>query len=696
MAASYESKIIATYLSNLMARTSRRSAIADKLVTWLCDLGPQIGCPLEVKDGEEEKVARSRQERGKPGSRTIVSAENWLTARDVVQAASLRKHRSLAFDRNLELLADHFGLDKIEHGILDIACRYARHSPMETLWDDIQCGYPGGAVAMLAHFLSVPPPSLENRLAPGGRLRRLGLIGSQSKYETGPLVLVDGLVGALAPASRSFDDICGRLIGPVTAPACSWADFDHLGEERDLVTRIIKGALAKRAKGINILLYGPPGTGKTEFCKALAARIGAVLHAVGEVDDRGGEPVRSERVASLVLSQQLLASRRNTMVLFDEMEDVIEGGTNRLLAMFGGRPRAGSKVYLNRLLEEAAVPTLWTSNSLRAFDPALLRRITLAIEIRTPPAGVRERVWKETLDRERLRVDPSLARRLAQEFAAPPALAANAVRATKLAGGTDKDLRIALRSVTKAMAGGVDPLPLLKHDAAFSLELANADHRLQPLADRFVNLGSDKAVSLCLFGPPGTGKSAFVRHLAERMDMPVLQKRASDLISMWLGESEANIAAAFAEARADGAFLVFDEADSLLADRAGAQRSWEVSQVNEMLTWMESHELPFACTTNLMDRLDPASLRRFTFKIRFGFLDRGQVQDAFSRFFGLTAPARVCDMDMLTPGDFAVVRRRASLLGFADDTNEIANALAQEIAAKPQASKPIGFRTASA
>ena len=455
MAVAYESKIIATYLSNLMARTSRRTAVADKLVTWLCDLGPQIECPFEIKEGDEETVARSRQERGKPQPRTIVNAENWLAARNVVQAVSGRKLKSAAFDRNLSLLVTHFGLDTIEHGILDVACRYARHSPMETLWDDIQCGYPGGAVALLAHLLNVPPPTLEARLAPSGRLRRLGLIGAPSKYETGPPTLVDGLVLALTPASRSFDDICARLIGPVTVPACTWADFDHLSEERDMVARLLRGALAKRAKGINILFYGPPGTGKTELCKAVAARVGAVLHAVGEADDRGGEPVRSERVASLVLSQQLLASRRKTMVLFDEMEDVLEGGANRLLALFGGRPRAGSKVYLNRLLEEAPVPTLWTSNSLRGFDPALLRRITLAIEVRTPPPAVRERVWKETLNREQLQVDPSLSHRLAQEFAAPPALAANAVRAAKLAGGTDNDLRLALRSVTKAMAGGV-------------------------------------------------------------------------------------------------------------------------------------------------------------------------------------------------------------------------------------------------
>ena len=63
-------------------------------------------------------------------------------------------------------------------------------------------------------------------------------------------------------------------------------------------------------------------------------------------------------------------------------------------------------------------------------------------------------------------------------------------------------------------------------------------------------------------------------------------------MSMWVGGTERNIADAFAEARDAEAFLVFDEADSLLADRRLAERHWEVSQVNEMLTWMESHPYP--------------------------------------------------------------------------------------------------------
>ncbi len=61
---------------------------------------------------------------------------------------------------------------------------------------------------------------------------------------------------------------------------------------------------------------------------------------------------------------------------------------------------------------------------------------------------------------------------------------------------------------------------------------------------------------------------------------------------------------------------------------------WTVSQVNEMLTWMEGHSLPFACTTNLAERLDRASLRRFLVKLRFGWLDAGQARRAFEGFLG--------------------------------------------------------------
>jgi len=167
------------------------------------------------------------------------------------------------------------------------------------------------------------------------------------------------------------------------------------------------------------------------------------------------------------------------------------------------------------------------------------------------------------------------------------------------------------------------------------------------------------------------------------MGMPVVQKRASDLFGMFVGQTEAQIAAAFAEARDADAFLIFDEADSLLGERSSAVRSWEVSQVNEMLTWMETHPLPFCCTTNLLSRVDSAAMRRFLVKAEFGFLSPAQVALAFHRFFGIHPPAAMEAFDALTPADFALVRRQAELEDQLGDVSFLLARLAAEQAAKP-------------
>ena len=182
-----------------------------------------------------------------------------------------------------------------------------------------------------------------------------------------------------------------------------------------------------------------------------------------------------------------------------------------------------------------------------------------------------------------------------------------------------------------------------------------------------------------------------MRYLAEGVGLEVVQKRASDLMSMWVGQTEKQIAEAFADARDNEHFLVFDEADSLLSDRRFAQRSWEISQVNEMLTWMEYHPLPFACTTNYGEHLDPATLRRFDFKLRLDYLAPDQAMAAFRTFFELDPPSEVRALSGVTPGDFAVVRRRAEILGKLGEAKSLVAMLREECDAKPDRPKQIGF-----
>ena len=114
--------------------------------------------------------------------------------------------------------------------------------------------------------------------------------------------------------------------------------------------------------------------------------------------------------------------------------------------------------------------------------------------------------------------------------------------------------------------------------------------------------------------------------------------------------------------------------------------------MNEMLTWMESHPLPFACTTNFGEHLDVATLRRFVFKVRLDYLAPPQVEEAFRGYFELPPPDRIRDLAALTPGDFAVVRRKAQILGKLRDPAALGAMLRAECDAKPDRPRPIGFR----
>jgi hypothetical protein len=145
-------------------------------------------------------------------------------------------------------------------------------------------------------------------------------------------------------------------------------------------------------------------------------------------------------------------------------------------------------------------------------------------------------------------------------------------------------------------------------------------------------------------------------------------------------------------------FLILDEADSFLREREGARRGWEITIVNEMLTQMEAFEGIFFATTNLMDHLDTASLRRFDMKINFGYLKFDQrliltqsVCDALK--LDPTPHLEEClqQLDQLTPGDFDNVLRQSRLRPIRAVTDLI-DRLKQETRLKTlSASRPIGF-----
>jgi transitional endoplasmic reticulum ATPase len=675
-----ERGVVARYAATVLGRGEIPMRTLRHLLSWLGDRSDLLNLPLP-----------------KPLAKTIANMYGssfsiadfekvWATSRgaviaDLQRAGELTPVPQPLFD-NIAMLVQALELPPNATAVVQLVACYTRYDQVQYFVQTL-AETSGPVPRVLALLTGEPARALEGLISPSGELVASGLIqlgeGSDVAGLGGKLEMPQRVSQCL---DRTFDDFAQMrqsLLGAALASGIDASDYEHVAADRDLVCKVLAGAIATRAKGINILLYGPPGTGKTELTKVAAAAADVSLYSTGESVSTGGEADRSARLADLVFSLRLLGTSNRTALLFDEMEDVA----------WQLMKRGGSKVYLNRLLENNPVPVFWTSNNIHEIDPALLRRMTLAVELRLPPPSQRKRILAKLAERAGLQLEEREVDALARKINATPAVLENALRAAKLANGGAEAVERAALGIVKAVSGVGAHRPKSFPDFVPELVCANLD--LIGLAEQLVKSGN-LAFSLCLSGPPGTGKSAFARYLARRLGIEVVQKRASDLLSPFVGESEKRIAEAFEEAREAGSFLVFDEADSLLFDRQSAVRSWEITQVNEMLTWMEEHAFPVCFTTNLMDRLDTASLRRFTFHVRYNYLDPAALVRAYRVFFKLERmPADGLALTNLTPGDFAQARKQADVLGIGHDKARIVELLVSISRGKPESQGKIGF-----
>lgn len=500
------------------------------------------------------------------------------------------------------------------------------------------------------------------------------------EYRRGRIHLSRTIKKIILNGIEEEDELKRLVIGEGQMSNLSLSDFSYLGDNVETLAKIIKGHDEARGKSLNIFIYGAPGTGKTEFTKSIGNEVGRKVYFVGEQDENAQDVTRSERVSSLMLLGGLKDNSNSKILVIDEADEILNDiGSNK-----DTRDR-GSKIFLNRLLEKIKTPVVWIVNDHRSIDDAVLRRMNYSIEFPKPPLKVRKSIITKIANDNKAQISEDSINELAR-YDTSPAYFENAIRIGQNING---DLNIIQQILENNISTTGQVIKEIKGKNDFKLELCNANLDLIKILDS-VKICKTSRLTFCFSGLPGTGKSEYARFLAKELGYEILYKRYSDLASKWLGECEQNIAKAFQEASQKKAFLIIDEADSLLMRRENAQKSWEVTQVNEFLTQIENHEYPFAITTNAFDNLDTAAMRRFLFKVKFFAMSRDQVEIAFQHFFGDTAPKNLLHCDGLTPADFALIRNQANILGI-KDKYRIAEMLLEEVSTRGNTKARIGF-----
>ncbi len=449
-------------------------------------------------------------------------------------------------------------------------------------------------------------------------------------------------------------------IRPASVGTLEIDDYSYIKGDLEILLPYLNKALESRQKGVNILLYGLPGTGKTELTKTIAKILGIKLYEVS-YSDNDGDPIDGTARLRVYKTAQALLSKHKTILMYDEAEDVFESYEGGFFML---PKRQSDKAWINKILENNILPTIWITNNIESIDNAIIRRFDMSIEMPIPAKSKRADIIKKYSDNI---LDEKTVEYLSEHEGIAPALVSSAVKVANIVPTEKKD-KVVLKLINNTLKAqgheevnkdGEQNLP-----ENYSLEFIHADTNLEELVE---GIKEHNSARICLYGASGTGKSAFAKYIAKVLDKPFIIKSGSSLMSKWVGDTEKNIARAFKEAEEEKAVLIFDEVDGFLAERGQAKVNWEVTQVNEMLVQMEKLNGIFIATTNLMEHLDRASLRRFDLKLEFKFLKPEQLEKIFLSYckaLKISEPSKeeiseLKSFKQITPGDFATIARQS-------------------------------------
>ena len=408
--------------------------------------------------------------------------------------------------------------------------------------------------------------------------------------------------------------------------------------------QLFKTLGVKPPKGV--LLYGPPGSGKTMIARAVANETGAFFFLINGPEIMS--KMAGEAEANLRRAFEEAEKNSPAIIFIDEIDSIAPkrektGGevekrvVSQLLTLMDGVKGRGQCVVIG------------ATNRPNTIDPALRRfgRFDREIDIGVPDEVGRIEILRIHTKNMKLSEDVDIAdlsknthgfvgADLAQLCAES---AMNCIREkmdiidleAETIDAAILDAMAVNQDHFKAALGQVNPsslretvveVPNVTWDDIGGLDEVKRDLQemiLYPIdhPDKFEKFGMKPGKGVLFYGPPGCGKTLMAKAIANECSANFISIKGPELLTMWFGESEANVRDVFDKARqAAPCVLFFDELDSIGTARGGSSGDGGGAGdrvMNQLLTEMDGvgakKNLFIIGATNRPEILDEALLR---------------------------------------------------------------------------------------
>ncbi|TXK61007.1 ATP-binding protein [Alkalisalibacterium limincola] len=203
---------------------------------------------------------------------------SWRRAEAKAQRYLLRR----PFDRNMNALRSLLGLNAVESQVLALAITAAFDPPFSDLCENFAPLSQHG-VRVWSGILSIPSDRIRKAFLPRGKLAVSQILDELSPVWNAASELqvkTPELSAVYSDPQWSPEQLISGFARPLPDAELAPGDFPHHADDIALMVSYLRAAVARRRKGVNILLHGVPGVGKTQLSRIVARSINAQAYEV--------------------------------------------------------------------------------------------------------------------------------------------------------------------------------------------------------------------------------------------------------------------------------------------------------------------------------------------------------------------------------------------------------------------------------